>query len=378
MNLSEISHKASTTKTSVEKKESIWNKDISLTGNKISDKEKSYIYHQLFNLIDSGIDIRYAFEILENQIKSKKTKEKIAEIHEAVVKGKSLSHAMEDSKYFSNYEFYSVRIGEETGKLNNVLQQLNQFYEDKLSQRRQLTSALSYPILILFASVGAVAFMMFFIIPMFEEVFARFGNKLPWITQVIIDASSFLNQYLWLIALIIASLVALNFYFSKNPTLKTFKERMILAIPVFGEIYRSIFLARFCTSMALLVSSDVPIINALEMVKNMINFRNLEIPIAHIKEQIIGGKSLHQTMSKYKIFDHEMIALVKVGEEVNKLGEFFDKLSNTYTEAVKHKTGLMGTVVEPVMIIFLGLIVGIILIAMYLPMFELSSNVGLG
>ncbi len=376
MNLSDLASNTSSPGKS-KKEESIWNKDISLTGNKISDKEKSYVYHQLFNLIDSGIDIRYAFEILENQIKSAKTRQKIADIHEEVVKGKSLSRAMEESSFFTNYEFYSIRIGEETGKLSNVLQQLYEYYEEKLAQRRQLMNALSYPILILFSSVGAVAFMMFFIIPMFEQVFARFGSDLPWITKVIIDFSKFINRYFWLILFVIAGLIGLNVYFSSNPKLKIIKERVILAIPVFGEIYRSIYLARFCTSMALLVGSDVPIMNALDMVKNMINFRSLEIPISHIRDQIIKGKSLNSTLARYKIFDHEMIALIKVGEEVNKLGEFFDKLSRNYSDSVKHKTGLMGTVVEPVMIIFLGLIVGVILIAMYLPMFELSSNIGL-
>ncbi len=356
--------------------QSIWDMEISFGGKGIPDKEKFGLYHQLHNLIDAGIDIRYAFEILENQIKNKKTKQKIAKIRAEVINGKALSNAMEDSGYFTKYEFYSIKIGEETGRLNEVLSQLYDFFEDKIAQRRQVISALSYPVLILLSSVGAVSFMMFLIIPMFEGIFKRFGSKLPWITEVILAISQFLQQNFWYFLLGILLMIGLNKYFSNNKKYQSFKEGIILKTPVFGGLYQSIYLARFCTSMSLLVKSEVPIINALEMVKNMINFQHLEKPINIIREEIINGSSLHKSMQSFSIFDHEMLGLIKVGEEVNRLGDFFHKLANNYTENVKHRTAILGTVLEPAMIIFLGLIVAVILVAMYLPMFELSSNVG--
>ena len=356
---------------------SIWNKEISFGGNKISDKEKFTLYHQLYNLIDAGLDIRYAFEILESQIRSRKTREKVAEIRKAVVNGKTLSDAMADSNYFSNYEFYSVRIGEETGRLSEVLKQLFEYFEEKMTQRRQVIGALSYPILIFLSSIGAVAFMMFFIIPLFEDIFKRFGNELPWITRKILSLSAFFQSNFLFIFGGIALFLILNKVFSANLTLKRFKEAAILSTPVFGKLYRTIYLARFCTSMALLVKSEVPIINALEMVRNMIAFQHLERPIAKIREDIIAGMSLHDSMRQFSFFDFEMLGLVKVGEEVNRLGEFFEKLSKNYTEGVKHQTALMGTIIEPALIIFLGLMVAVILVAMYLPMFELSSGMGI-
>ncbi|MGB3468379.1 MAG: type II secretion system F family protein [Cyclobacteriaceae bacterium] len=358
--------------------DSIWNKEMSFGGNKISDKEKFTLYHQLFNLIDAGIDISYAFEVLENQIKSKKTRAKISEISKEVVNGKTLSESMADSKYFSKYEYYSIRIGEETGKLNDVLHQLHIFYEEKMAQKKQMIGALSYPLLIFVSSIGAVAFMMLFIIPLFEEIFTRFGNKLPWITRQILTLSEFFQSNSLYLLLVVLVCIGLNKLFSANDNYRRIKEKIILSLPVFGELYRTIYLARFCTSMSLLVKSEVPIISALDMVKNMINFKHLEIPIASIRERIIAGDSLHGSMGKFRIFDFEMLGLIKVGEEVNRLGDFFGKLSANYTENAKHKTALMGTVLEPVLIIFLGLIVAIILVAMYLPMFELSSSMGIG
>jgi len=381
MNLKEIKQSRpviSKSREPVATKESIWNRDISIGGGKISDKEKFTLYHQLFNLIDAGIDIRNAFEVLENQIKAKKTREKIAKIRRDVVNGKTLSDSMADSKYFSKYEYYSIRIGEETGKLGEVLSQLFVFFEEKMSQKKQVISALSYPILIFVSSLGAVSFMMLFIIPLFEDIFQRFGNNLPWITQQILALSEFFKENYGYFLIGFLMIFILNKVFSKNVEYKRIKEKLILNMPVFGPLYRTIFLARFCTSMSLLIKSEVPIINSLDMVKNMINFQHLEHPIVEIREDIIAGSSLHDSMSRYKIFDFEMLGLVKVGEEVNRLGDFFEKLSGNYTENVKHKTALLGTVLEPALIIFLGLIVAVILIAMYLPMFELSSNMGIG
>lgn len=354
---------------------SIWNREITLGKPKITDKEKQHLYNQLYNLIDSGIDIRYSFEILEKQIKSKKTAQRIAEIGQLVIEGQSLSKAMRTSQLFTAYEYFSVEIGEETGKLAYVLKQLSLYYDNKLIQRRQIVSALSYPILILLSAIGAVSFMVFFIIPMFEEVFKRFGSDLPLITQYIISFSNLVNDHFLTFLLLVVLLFGINRYLSSNLKYTYFQERLILSLPLIGEIYNKIFLSRFCTSMGLLLSSEVPMISALEMVSNMINYQHLKRPIVEIKACIISGRSLYEAMKDYKVFDHEMIALVKVGEEVGKLAVFFDKLSSNYSEEVKHKTGLLNTVLEPAIIIFLGLVVGVILIAMYLPMFKLSTEI---
>ncbi len=247
-----------------------------------------------------------------------------------------------------------------------------------MAQKKQVISALSYPILIFVSSIGAVGFMMLFIIPLFEEIFTRFGNKLPWITRKILSISEFFKDNFLYLLIAVVIMAILNKVFSGNDKYKKFKEKIVLNLPVFGELYRTIYLARFCTSMSLLVKSEVPIINSLDMVRNMINFKHLETPIVDIRSDIIAGSTLYESMRKFKIFDFEMLGLIKVGEEVNRLGDFFEKLSRNYTENAKHKTALMGTVLEPVLIIFLGLIVAVILVAMYLPMFELSSSMGIG
>lgn len=373
------SNKRSTvTKVPAGETKSILERDIQLLPHKISNKEKETMYRQLSVLQKSGVDIRTAFEILFQQIKKKKTREKLEAVLDELIKGKSLSGALSIYQDFTPYEVYSIKIGEETGRLTLVMEKLTEYFENLIAQRRQLVSALSYPTLIVFTSIGAVTFMIFFIIPMFEEVFSRFGSELPALTDWVIGMSYTLrsNGLYYLVAALL--IITLNFLLRKNRKYKMVKEAVILKIPVVGEIYRHVYLARFCDSMALLISSSVPMVNTLEMVKKMIGFLHLEKIIEGIERDLVQGKSLHMAMSAYKLYDHQMLALIKVGEEVNQLGNFFQKLADDYTDGVKHRTSLLSTFLEPLMIIFLGLVVGLILVAMYLPMFELSSSMNFG
>ncbi|VXD14791.1 type II secretion system F family protein [Marinoscillum sp. 108] len=364
--------------TQEKKQESFLTKEIDLFPHRVSDKEKETIYRQLNVLQQSGVDIRASFEILFQQLKRKKTREKLQMVLAEIVKGKSLSESLAQFKDFTPYEVFSLKIGEETGRLTLVFEKLTTYFENQIAQRRQIVSALSYPILITLTSFGAVSFMIFFIIPMFEEVFLRFNSDLPALTKTIIGLSrGFRSNALLLfssVGIVLFSIYALR----KNLRFRWFKEWIWLRVPLWGEIYRQIYLARFCDSMGLLILSAVPMVHTLEMVRKMIGFLHIEVVLDQIKTDLVQGKTITEAFEKHAVFDNQMIALIKVGEEVNQLGSFFQKLSLDYTNSVKHKTALMATFLEPFMIIFLGLVVGVILVAMYLPMFELSSSMDFG
>jgi type IV pilus assembly protein PilC len=378
MKIPERSTIKETNTSSVSKKTSILDRDIQLFPHRISDKEKEVIYRQLGVLQKSGVDIRTSFEILFEQITRKQTKEKLRGVLDELIKGKSLSDAMGMYGDFTAYEVYSVKIGEETGRLTLVMERLMSYYSNTIAQKRQLVSALSYPLLIVLTSFGAVTFMIFFIIPMFEEVFARFGSELPSLTKGVIALSYGFRQNGVYVLVLILGVIAANFGLKNNLKYKELKEKWMLRIPIIGDIYRQVFLARFCDAMSLLISSSVPMISTLEMVRKMIGFIHIEHAVDAMKKDLIQGKSFSAAMAAHSIFDRQMIALVRVGEEVNQLGPFFEKLAEDFTSGVKHKTSLLSTFLEPVMIIFLGLVVGMILVAMYLPMFELSSSMNFG
>lgn len=349
--------------------------EITLFPKKISDAVRESFYSELGILLGAGVDIKASLDLIESQ-QQKKMKDVVRTIKQKIISGASLSEALQLTGQFTAYEYASVHIGEETGRLNDVLRDLSSFYARKIKQRRQLINAVSYPLVIIMTSFGAVFFMLYFIVPMFSDIFKRFGGELPWMTKAIISLSASLTDNFYIIAAVIVGLVAFVWVNYRKEWFIRYQHQLISALPLIGPIVVRIQLARFCSSMALLTSAKIPLLRAIQLMRQMITFYPLQRSFATLEQDIINGKHLHESMSNFPVFDQRMIALLKVGEEVNQLDLFFQKLAQTYTEEAEHKTSVLGTFIEPFIIIFLGLVVGIILIAMYLPMFQISTNIG--
>ena len=350
------------------------NKDIKLFEPKLSDKKKEAFYLDLSVLLSAGGDIKTTLELIEKEQTEAKDKALYREIMDAVISGLSLSNALKKTGKFSPYEYFSLEIGEESGKITIVMKELAEYYQKKLKQRRQIISALSYPAIVLFVSLGAIFFMMNFVVPTFADVYKRFGGKLPFITQVIVSASDFFLNYAGYFFLFVLITVGILFTQRNNELYRKISTALLLKIPFIGPIMRKIYLARFCHSMTLLMGAKIPIIRALALVKQMIRFYPIEVSLSEIEKDVMQGQSLNKSLSKFSIYTPRMVSLIKVGEEVNQLETFFDKIAKQYSDEVEHETGLLGTLVEPFMLVFLGGVVGIILVAMYLPMFQLSST----
>lgn len=352
----------------------VLNKDISLTGSQFNNKKKQTLYNDLAVLLSSGIDITTAFELVADNFKKKKDVEIINRIKDNIVQGMSFSDALSKEKGFSEYEYFSIRIGEETGKIIDVLNDLGAYYEKKIEQRRQIISAFSYPIIVLFTAFGAIFFMLKFIVPMFEDVFKRFGNELPGVTKFIIRLSHGFSDWFFPFVLALIALAIFIYVFRKKTWYRKYASAIMLRMPIFGIIIRKVNMAKFCQSMELLLLSKTPILNAIQLVRQMIGFYPLESSLEQIEQEIIKGKPLHQCLKKYKIYDKRMLSLVKVAEEVNQLDVIYGKLKDQYNKEIEHQTSVISSVMEPIMIIFIGVFVGAILISMYLPMFQLSTS----
>jgi type IV pilus assembly protein PilC len=357
----------------VDKITAILNKDIRLGSSVVNDGIRFDFYFELHVLLNAGVDIRTALELIASEQKNKNVKKLFLRISDLVVSGKSLSEAMQELKEFSNYEFYSVQIGEESGKLNVVLQELANFYKSKLKLKRQLLSALTYPSVILITSFSAVFFMLNFIVPMFSDIFKRFGSKLPWITQQIVYFSNGIRTHSWWIILLLLISVYILYLQRDKIWFKKFSTKLLLRTPIFGSIILKIYLARFSNSMALLISAKVPILRAIQLVHQMIKFYPIENSLAQIEREVLQGKPLHSAMQVFTIYPAKMISLIKVAEEVNQLDHFFVQIAEQYTQEVEHQSSIISSLLEPIILIVLGAIVGIILIAMYLPLFQMTK-----
>ncbi|WMJ72547.1 type II secretion system F family protein [Cytophagaceae bacterium ABcell3] len=349
------------------------NTEISLFSYKLSDKKKEAFFHELALLLEAGIDIKTALELILDSTSNKKDKGIFNAIKESVIRGNTLSEALASKKVFSDYELFSIEIGEETGKLVKVLDELAKYYKTRIKQKRQAVSALTYPVIVFSTSMGVTVFMLNVIVPMFADVFSRFGGELPYITQLVMDASDLFGTYFFPTFLVIGSVVAFLYMNRNKAWFKKSSSRVILKVPVLGELVRKIYLARFCNTLHLLISAKIPLLRSLNLVRQMISFYPLETALVHVEGKILHGAPLHEALQEFPVFHKRMVSLIKVGEEVNRLEEFFGRISLQYEEDIEHQSKVLTTVIEPLMMIFLGFIVGIILVAMYLPMFKMNS-----
>lgn len=348
-------------------------RDFSFSGTAWNDKKKERFYSELHVLLTAGVDIRTAFELLENESEKKEEKLLYGQLLKSIVNGSTLPEAIEATGKFTTYEFYSLRIGEESGRMTEVLKDLGIYYAKKIKQKRKVTGALSYPAVVMIVAVGAVWFMLRFVVPMFGEMLNRFHTELPGITKWIIGASETLGTYGPGMLLTLILLVVLIYSQRKQNWFRKYAAAFVLRIPYIGKIVQKVYLERFCHSMHLLLVSRTPLVNALELVQKMAGFYPIEKSLEQVRAEIMRGVSLYESLSRFPVYNKRMVSLIRVAEEVNQLDLMFDKLSKQYTDEIEHETSVLGSIIEPLMIVFLGLMVAVILIAMYLPMFKLSS-----
>ncbi|GGD07654.1 type II secretion system F family protein [Hyunsoonleella pacifica] len=340
---------------------------------RFTDKQKEDFYREFSTLIKSGVDFNKALLILTNQQKSKFVKSIYKKINADVVKGKSLNEAIKNYKYFSSYEYYSIKIGEDTRRLSEIFDQLQKFFSRKIKMKRQVVSVLAYPVFVLFITFAVLYFMLNFVVPMFASVFQQFGKDLPEITQFVVSISNNFNTILFVVLGICLVFYTSHKLLKANTKYQDIKSKIVLKLPYFGNLIRKIYLARFCQSFSLLLSAKTPLITSLELTEKMISFYPLKSAISKAKKDVMKGESLSESLKQSSFFTPKIISLTSIGEEINELDTMYDGLANQYNEEVDHATKMIGTILEPLMIVVIGGIVGFIMIAMYSPIFNLSK-----
>ncbi len=350
--------------------------EIHLFGKAFGAKKKEDFYVELAVLLKAGIHLKEALSLLQENQKKEKLSAFYNDMVKELVSGKSFFEVLHERSEFSEYEYYSVKIGEETGTLTRIVEELGKFYARKNEQHRGLLNALTYPIIILTTAILVVVFMLRMVVPMFEDIFKQNDVDLPGITKMIISASNFIKEYGWMVVLMLTSLIVLRKTFSKKEWFKKGKDQFLTKIPYLGSFVSSVYLAQFTQAVALLTSSKVPMLNSIQLVRKMIDFYPLNQALNQIEIKVMSGSSLHKSMQGNKIFDNKMISLVKVAEETNQTEYIFERLNQQYAIEVQQKSKLLAALMEPLIIIVIGIFVGVILVSMYLPMFKLSSVVG--
>ncbi len=353
-------------------KKNIWQTEVSF-GKKFSDKAKEEFYKEFSNLLESGIDIQRTLTILIEEQTNKKVLVILEQIREDLIVGNSLSESLRKTGHFTAYEFQSIKIGEETGRLQIILEHLSEYFTNKVKLRRQLISVFTYPAFVIMITIGVLYFMLNSVVPMFEDVFKQFGQDLPYLTQKIIGISKHFSTFLMYFTIGMVVILVYSYSQRKESWFRNMTSKMILRMPVFGVLMKKIYLARTCQSLSLLLASKTPLVSSLTLVEEMIGFYPIESALNKIKGEIVKGGSFSQGLGQYPIFDRRLVSLTKIAEETNQLDTTFERLSKQYQEDIEFRTKLIGTIIEPMIIVIIGLVVGVIMVAMYLPMFNLSN-----
>lgn len=348
-------------------------KEISLFGNSFSNKKKEAFYTELVVLLEAGLELKNALDLIAKEQKKDYDKNLFESIINDLVSGKNFSETLKAREVFSDYEFYSIQIGERTGTLIKVIEELSSFYKRRNEQRRNVISALSYPIIILITAFFAVAFMMQFVVPMFADIFKQNNVELPWITSKIINASNFFRDYYWILILILGTVLVLRKIFKKKTWYKKIASTFLLRTPFVGEFFRKVKIAQFTQSITLLIGAKVPLLNGIQLTQKMITFYPLQEALKKVEADILLGKSFSESISKHRVFDSKMEALIKVAEETNQNHVIFQRLTEQYNKDIEYRSKNLSSVLEPIIILFLGGVIATILVAMYIPMFNLST-----
>ena len=375
INISDIQNSPEKSKGSNNSVFDFLNKDISL-GSSFNQKSKEQFYSGLSTLLESGIDLNRSLIILSSEFKSKKSKAILEVLIQKIQSGLTLSDAMNtySKSVFSKYEIASIKVGEEVGKLVLVIKELQKFYRNSIKRKRMLTSALSYPVLVSTIALFAVFFMMTFVVPMFEDIFKRFNGELPYITELVISVSRVIEEQ---ILVIVCCLVVIIFgakLLLRIEVVNTLFSKLVLSIPFIGGFLQKIYLSKLAGAMSMMLGSGIHLLKALELSKSVVGFNLYEVELEKSVKSLQQGGTLHEAFSNKMLFPNKFTSLIKVGEEVSKLDFFLDKANEEFNEELEYTTSLLGTVLEPILLVFLGGAIGIILVSMYLPLFDLSGQ----
>ncbi|MHC0446334.1 type II secretion system F family protein [Flavobacterium sp. 3-218] len=356
--------------------ETLLKKEITLFGESFNNKKKQAFYLELAVLLKAGVSFKEGLSLIIESLKKSADKTLIQNILNDVVNGKPFSDAMRASKSFTEYEYYSIQIGEETGTTAQVCQELGHFFERKNEQKRIIVAALTYPSIVLSTAVLVVIFMLSYVVPMFQDIFKQNNMELPVLTQFIVKLSIWTKTYGFYFLLGLLVFISSTQFFKDNHKYKKALHFFLVKIPVLGPFMTKVYLAQFTQAVTLLTTAKVPLLNSIQMVKKMIQFVPLQEALEQVENSILKGNSLSSSLKNTPLFDNRIISLVKVAEETNQTEYVFKQLSEQYNQEVVQQSKVMTTVLEPFIILFVGVLVAVLLVAMYLPMFQLSSAIG--
>lgn len=343
-------------------------------GDSITPKDIMLFTRQLYTMLTSGIPIVQALDMIAQGVKKEKLKKLLNDITADVESGTALAAALRKHHYYFDDLYCNlVQSGEDAGVLEDVLRRIAEYLEKIESIKSKIKKALLYPVIVLIVAFGVTTFILLFVIPTFEDLFKSFGAELPAFTQFVMSISHFMQAYWWAIfggfALAFIGFQQLR---RRSSKFQTAFDQFILRMPIFGRILHVAATARFARTLQTMFESGVPLVDALDAVARATGNGVYEKAVLEVRDAVSIGQQLNFAMRQTNLFEHMVVQMVAIGEDAGSLGDMLGKVADFYEEELDNLISTLTTLIEPILMMFLAVIVGSLIIAMYLPIFKLG------
>ncbi|MDH4106941.1 MAG: type II secretion system F family protein [Gammaproteobacteria bacterium] len=344
-------------------------------GGKITTADIAIFSRQLATMLAAGIPLVQAFEIVGNGHENAAMQKLILAIKADVEGGSSLAESLgKHPLYFDDLFVNLVESGEQAGALETLLDKIATYKEKTEAVKKKIKKALTYPAAVVVVAFVVTIILMIFVIPAFEDLFRGFGADLPAFTRLVIDVSQFIRDKGWFLAILIGAGFSTFFYFKKrSKALRHWIDRVALKIPIIGPILKKAAIARYARTLSTMFSAGVPLVEALESVAGATGNIVYEVGVLRMRDEVSTGQRLQQAMENTDLFPNMVIQMIAVGEESGSLDDMSSKVADFYEEDVDNAVDNLSSLLEPMIMAILGVLVGGLVVAMYLPIFKMGA-----
>ncbi len=344
-------------------------------GSKISAKEIAIFSRQLATMMKAGVPIVGSLEIIAGGQKNPRMKAMVEGLRDEISGGSSLNESL--GKYPVQFdELYRnlVRAGEGAGVLETVLESIATYKENIEGLKGKIKKALFYPATVIAVAILVSAVLLIYVVPQFQQIFQSFGADLPAFTKMIVGASDFMIDWWWLVlAVLVGAFAAATFFFKRSPQFQHFVDRTLLKVPVIGQILHNAAIARFANTLGTTFKAGVPLVEALDTVAGATGNVVYEKAVLRMRDDVSVGYTVNMAMRQTNLFPHMVTQMVAIGEEAGALDTMLFKVGDFYQQEVNNSVDAISSLIEPMIMIFIGAIVGSMVIGMYLPIFKLAA-----
>ncbi len=362
----------------VEAKEGIKQRGGIFQSRSINIDDMVIFSRQLATMVDAGIPLVGALDILGEQMENKTFSEVILKVRDNVETGSSLSEALsKHPRIFSALFVNMVKAGESSGMLDEILDRVATYLEKTSILQKKIKSALIYPAVITTMAIAITILLLVKVIPVFKDIFAGFGAALPRPTQILIDISDFLRRYFFFGVGLLTIMIFLFIRYINTEKGRLRFDTLTLSMPIFGILLRKVAVSKFTRTLSTLVKSGVPILSSLEIVGKTSGNKLIEMAVISIRSSIREGENIAEPLAKSKVFPPMVVRMVSVGEQTGELEKMLSKIADFYDAEVDAAVTGLTSMIEPLIIAFLGIVIGTIVICMFLPIFKISTIINM-